>query len=179
MKKKKSNRYQKGGNVYNYDKTGNTNITSQEANMLSRNADGMGLQFEPDFTESYFSTNTPPAQVTPVIDYSTQPITDITSDGLFTDRKVWRGQRPEWFVGKREPVEGKDYTIVPHRQWKEYQNSPEYSLFRKKASALAALQYGGDYYQNNNSIDEDTDSQIPYPYLSWRKSLNGKKRRFI
>jgi hypothetical protein len=40
------------------------------------------------------------------------------------------------------PVESQDYTIAPHRLWKENQNNPEYSLFRKKATGLASLEQG-------------------------------------
>lgn len=157
---------QQGGNVnYNYDKTGNTNITPQEASMLARNAGGMGLEFTPDFAQSYFSRDTPVAPVQAPIDYSTYPVLDITSDGQFTDRKVWRTQRPEWFVGKQEPVEGRDYTTIPHKQWKQYQNSPEYSIFRKKATQVASLQQGGYWGTNNPYFMENPgmSQNVPNP----------------
>lgn len=166
---------QQGGlvnNRYNYDKSGNTDITPQEARLLSENADGMGLRFTEDFAQNYFSKNTVlPTPPPPKKNYSELPILDITSDGQFTDRKVWRTQRPEWFVGKKEPVEGVDYTIVPHRQWKEYQNSPEYSIFRKKATGLASLQQGGywdannPYFMQNPGMNYNVPQQ-PTPYSS-------------
>jgi len=74
---------------------------------------------------------------------------DITSDGQFTNRKVWRSQRPEWFLGKQEPVEGQDYTTIPYSQWNTYQTTPEYTQFknRNNNTQLAEMQYGGGFNQ--------------------------------
>jgi len=82
----------------------------------------------------------------PPVDYSKLPVMDITSDGQWTNRKVWRTQRPEWFVGKQQPVEGKDYTVVPYKQWEAYQKSPEYLTYTGQGANAVANNYqqGGE-----------------------------------
>lgn len=136
---KEGKKMQQGGE-FNYNKTGDLNIGQRD---LARINEGTGINFTPEFSQSYFSTQSAPPHVQKqAVDYSTYPIVDITSDGQFTNRKVWRTQRPEWFVGKQEPVEGKDYTTVPYSQWKTYQNSPEYSTYTNKGQ-IASMQQGG------------------------------------
>ena len=128
------------GVQYNYQKAGDTGIVQQDVNRINKNS---SIEFTPDFAQAYFSTaSTPPTQTTPT-DYSQMPVLDITSDGQWTDRKVWRTQRPEWFVGKQEPVEGKDYTRVPYKQWGEYQKGQEYRKFSGNNRQLVELQQGG------------------------------------
>jgi len=126
-----------------YIKTGDTNIGLNDAANINKTT---GIQFTPEFAQSYFSTQSAPmAQQAPPTDYSRMPVIDITSDGQFTDRKAWRTQRPEWFVGKQEAVEGKDYTRVPYKQWESYQQSPEYNTYinQGKDSRIAEYQDGG------------------------------------
>lgn len=159
---------QQGGSIYNYEKSGNTDITPQEASMLAKNAGGMGLQFTPEFASAYFSKDTPAPIAEPVIDFSKTPVVDITSDGQFTDRKIWYTQRPEWFVGKREPIEGKDYTVVPYKQWKQNKHNPEYSIYpeynllknrdtKLAVNASPRYQFGSEV---NNYVKGDTTTDV-------------------
>lgn len=161
---------QKGGtidtNTYNYEKTGNRNITPSQAQQINSST---GIQFTPEFAQSYFSTDVVPEVITPPIDYSKLPVRDITSDGQFTNRKVWRTQKPEWFVGKQTPVESKDYTTVPYKQWKEYQNSPEYMEYIKpiQNNSIAdnqMYQFGGNYNSSSNYV---VDSYIKPGSTAW------------
>lgn len=128
------------GMQYNYQKSGDKAIAQQDVDRINKNT---SIQFTPDFAKSYFSTASTPIAQTQAVDYSQMPVLDITSDGQWTDRKVWRTQRPEWFVGKQEPMEGKDYTVVPYKQWGEYQKGQEYQKFSGKSQQLAELQQGG------------------------------------
>ncbi len=147
MKKKKSIRYQNGA-TFNYEKTGNTDISKQQLSSLTSGANSAGLQFTPEFSSAYFSQDVAPVQTSPP-DYSKMPIVDITSNGMFTPRKVWRTQRPEWFVGKQIPVEGKDYTTVSYHDWKNtYQTSPEYLKYAGQEmpnNSVASYQFGGGF----------------------------------
>src|SRR3989337_992851 len=116
------NKMQDGGkiNYFDYKKTGDTNISANDVASINQST---GIQFTPEFSQVNTQTN-----------YTQKPIIDITSDGQFTDRKVWRTQRPEWFVGKQEPIEGKDYITVPYKQWTPYQKSSEYATYMGQAS---------------------------------------------
>lgn len=136
---------QQGGN-FNYQKTGDINIGEKDIANINKST---GIEFTPEFSQAYFSNQSAPIIQQTKTDFLTQPIIDITSDGQFTNRKVWRTQRPEWFVGKKEPVEGEDYTTVPYSKWKSYQKSPEYDAYTNKGQ-IASLQQGGekDYYQS-------------------------------
>lgn len=138
----KKDKKQEGGSVYNYSKSGDQNIAMNDVNKIDQ---ATGIMFTPQFAQSYFSTqSTPQTQQQAVqTDISTPPIRDITSNGQWSDRKVWRTQRPEWFLGKKEPVEGVDYNVVPYSQWQTYQNSPEYQTYTGK------MQQGGQMYDNN------------------------------
>ena len=132
---------QEGG----YKKEGDLNIGDKDVLSINKSA---GIEFTPEFAKTYFSMQSEPQQVnTPPKDYSQYPIVDITSDGQFTDRKVWRTQRPEWFVGKQEAIEGKDYTRVPYKQWGAYQSSPEHLSYMSQKhpenSKLTEMKFGG------------------------------------
>lgn len=135
--------FQEGG----YAKTGNTNINDQDVARINK---GQKVEFTPEFAKEYFSTQTESSNTfkAPVVPNTN--VMDITSDGQFTDRKVWRTQRPEWFVGKQEAVEGKDYTRIPYKQWEAYQQSPEYATYTGKTPnrTLAEFQEGGEQFQN-------------------------------
>lgn len=99
---------------------------------------GTGIQFNQDFANSYFTPETTPPVTKPSeVEYLKLPVKDITSTGQWSDRKVWRTQRPEWFLGKNQPVEGKDYNVIPYSQWQTYQNSPEYQTY------MGSMQVGG------------------------------------
>lgn len=144
-----SNAIMQQGGVYKYDKAGNTNLNKSDINNVR---DMIGIEFTPDFIDSYFSKDinqdsgrqNEVKNSNPSIDYSKLPIQDITSDGQFTNRKVWRTQRPEWFLGKKEPVQGQDYTTVPYSQWEAYQSSPEYMQYMAPQSQVAgSMQMGG------------------------------------
>ena len=128
------------GMQYNYNKTGDKAIVQQDVDRINKNT---SIQFTPDFAKSYFSTASTPIAPKQPADYSQIPVLDITSDGQWSDRKVWRTQRPEWFVGKQEPMEGRDYTVVPYKQWGEYQKGQEYQKFSGNNQQLAELQQGG------------------------------------
>ena len=58
-------KYQKGG--FKYDKVGNTSITSKDVNKINK---ATGIQFTPEFSEAYFSTNTPPPTPPQKTDFS-------------------------------------------------------------------------------------------------------------
>ena len=128
------------GMQYNYQKSGDRAIAQQDVDRINKNT---SIQFTPDFAKSYFSTASTPIAKQQTTDYSQMPVLDITSDGQWTDRKVWRNQRPEWFVGKQEPMEGRDYTTVPYKQWGEYQKGQEYQKFSGNNQQLAEMQQGG------------------------------------
>lgn len=128
------------GMQYNYQKSGDRVIAQQDVDRINKNT---SIQFTPDFAKSYFSTASTPIVPKQAVDYSQMPVLDITSDGQWTDRKVWRNQRPEWFVGKQEPMEGRDYTTVPYKQWGEYQKGQEYQKFSGNNQQLAEMQQGG------------------------------------
>lgn len=138
-------------------------LTDTQVNDINRNGLFAGLQVTPEFGKSgYFVTeeefNRQAAQQPVQTDYSKLPIRDITSDGQFTDRKVWRTQKPEWFVGKQEPVQGRDYTTVPYSQWEGYQQSPEYMTYvgapRPKQRQMAMFQAGGEVSSQSPSPEE-------------------------
>jgi len=153
MKRVKNNRYQSGGNLYNYQKTGNKNITANDVANINK---ATGIQFTPQFSEAYFSSqNNPPAPVQQAqIDFTTIPVKDVTSDGLFTDRKIWYTDRAENFLGKAPAVEGKDYQRIPYSQWKTYQTSPAYQQYQNRqgttATGMASMQIGGNFTAPSN-----------------------------
>lgn len=171
------------GFAYNYEKTGNRNITPQQAAQINKDT---GIQFTPEFSSAYFSTESkPPIPSIPPIDYSKLPIQDITSTGKWTNRKVWRTQKPEWFIGKREPVEGQDYTTIPYKQWETYQSSPEYQQYmapqqnmQKGEQVVGRMQQGGNYPspyvdQGYPSILNDfaSDTYQTQPFTSYLPSV--------
>lgn len=172
----KEHKMQEGGSTFNYAKTGNVNITSQDLQNINQ---GTGIEFTPEFGTSYFSGQTPPVTQPTRPNYSQMPIVDITSDGEFTNRKVWRTQRPEWFVGKREPIEGQDYTTVPYNQWAPYQRSQEYINYTNPQDTRIAddFQQGGNAYAQQGlfsgynqqfaplyKAQQPTLTQQPYQY---------------
>ena len=141
---------QNGGSVYDYTKTGNKNIALSDVANINQTT---GIMFDPTFAQSYFSEETNPTvpTQTTMSDFSTMPVKDITSDGLFTDRKIWYTDRAENFLGKSPAIEGKDYKRIPYSQWKTYQTSPAYLEYQNRGqNGMASLQIGGNYYENNN-----------------------------
>jgi len=135
---------QEGGNKY--QKTGDTDISELDAENIRK---GTGIQFTPEFAQAYFSTQSKKKPMTNPKQYLSNNVVDITSDGQFTDRKVWRKQRPEWYVGKQEAVEGTDYTTVPYKQWENYKTGPEYSQFKsvRTDNRVVEFQDGGEQPQ--------------------------------
>lgn len=136
---------QDGG--YNYNQTGDTNISTTDAQNINR---GTGIKFTPEFAQAYFSTQSAPVQASQIqTPIQNKNVIDITSDGKFTDRKIWRNQRPEWYVGKEDAVEGKDYTRVPYSQWENYKMTPEYNQFKnpQQDNRVAEFQDGGQQAQ--------------------------------
>jgi hypothetical protein len=130
-------KYQKGG--FKYNKVGNTSITSKDIDKINK---ATGIQFTPEFSEAYFSTNTPPPTPPQKTDFSQIPIMDITMGG-FGERRVWN-IRPENLVGQ-EPQEGKHYYNVYPKQWDAYQKSPEYlNYVNKDRAGIASMQEGGE-----------------------------------
>lgn len=137
MKKINKQRFQEGG--FKYDKIGNTSITSKDVNKINK---ATGIQFTPEFSEAYFSTNTPPPTPPQKKDFSQMPVMDITMGG-FGERRVWN-IRPENLIGQ-EPQEGKHYYNVYPKQWDAYQKSPEYlNYINKDRAGMASMQYGGE-----------------------------------
>lgn len=138
---------QNGG--YNYTPTGDRNINKIDAQKINQ---ATGIQFTPDFAQSYFSQQSQPQvntvpQTPPVKNTN---VLDITSNGQFTDRKVWRNQVPSWYVGKKEPVEGVDYDVIPYKQWNNYKMTSEYNKFQNqnRDSRVAEYQEGGQTGQD-------------------------------
>lgn len=141
-----------------YQKTGNTNLDSQDiANVQNMT----GLQFTPEFVDSYFSKDvntTSPTMTSPqtqnvINDFAKMPVKDITSDGLFTDRKVWYTDRAENFLGKSPAIEGKDYQRIPYSQWKAYQTSPAYLQYQNTPpnnGEMTTMQIGGNFNPPEN-----------------------------
>lgn len=123
---------------------------------------GTGIQFNQDFANQYFrqDTYTPPPQSQ--VDYMSLPIQDITSNGQWSDRKVWRTQRPEWFLGKKEPVEGVDYNVVPYSQWGTYQNSPEYQTYNNNKLQQGGAWNPSPYATTYPSMFNNFSQQSPY-----------------
>ena len=130
-------KYQKGG--FKYDKVSNTSITSKDVDKINK---ATGIQFTPEFSEAYFSTNTPPPTPPQKTDFSQMPVMDITMGG-FGERRVWN-IRPENLIGQ-EPQEGKHYYNVYPKQWDAYQKSPEYlNYINKDRVGIASMQQGGE-----------------------------------
>ena len=130
-------KYQKGG--FKYDKVGNTSITSKDIDKINKTT---GIQFTPEFSEAFFSTNTPPPTPPQKTDFSQMPVMDITMGG-FGERRVWN-IRPENLVGQ-EPQEGKHYYNVYPKQWDAYQKSPEYlNYINKDRVGIASMKEGGE-----------------------------------
>jgi len=166
------NKMQDGGkiNYFDYKKTGDTNISANDVASINQST---GIQFTPEFSQAYFSNQSAPQQVNTPTNYTQKPIIDITSDGQFTDRKVWRTQRPEWFVGKQEPIEGKDYITVPYKQWTPYQKSSEYATYMGQASQnnqLAEMKEGGMLPQYQNAGMTPPSNQ----FTDWLGSLGSQ-----
>ena len=155
------------GMQYNYQKSGDRAIAQQDVDRINKNT---SIQFTPDFAKSYFSTASTPIAPKQAVDYSQMPVLDITSDGQWSDRKVWRNQRPEWFVGKQEPMEGRDYTTVPYKQWGEYQKGQEYRKFSGNNQQLVELQQGG---MQNNILDITEPTNLEH--LPYYNKLKNKK----
>lgn len=162
---KQANAVAQQGVVFNYDKIGDKNIKPTDTDKIN---DLTVVEFTPEFTDAYFSNQSTPAPEVSqeVIDYTTMPVQDITSDGRWTDRKVWRTQKPGWFVGKKAPVEGRDYTTVPYSKWADYQNSEEYQKYTNPESktvvSIAGMQQGGKYsYAQQGQFTEDMYGTLP------------------
>ena len=155
------------GMQYSYQKSGDRAIGQQDVDRINKNT---SIQFTPDFAKSYFSTASTPIAPKQAVDYSQMPVLDITSDGQWSDRKVWRNQRPEWFVGKQEPMEGRDYTTVPYKQWGEYQKGQEYQKFSGNNQQLVELQQGG---MQNNILDITEPTNLEH--LPYYNKLKNKK----
>ncbi len=169
---KEHDKMQQGGtSLFNYQQTGDQGITSTDVNKINQ---ATGIQFTPEFAQSYYSTQSQPTvPPPPAKNYSQLPIQDITSDGQWTDRKVWRTQRPEYFLGKREPIEGQDYTRVPYKQWGAYQSSPEYMNYinpqtQTAQNAVSVLQQGGAIYPNQYQMGYPSivNNFAPSPYIA-------------
>lgn len=156
---------QQGGRILN---------DSQVVN-LNKNKSFAGLEVVPEFGKSgYFITEEQQrqqeaaklAQEQMLRAQQLSNITDITSDGLFTNRKVWHTQKPEWFVGKQQPIEGKDYTVVPYNQWGAYQTSPAYSTYMNKGK-LAGMQQGGGFNANPFAVPQTSNNYaFQYPNIN-------------
>ena len=154
-------KYQKGG--FKYDKVGNTSITSKDVNKINK---ATGIQFTPEFSETYFSTNTPPPTPPQKTDFSQMPVMDITMGG-FGERRVWN-IRPENLIGQ-EPQEGKHYYNVYPKQWDAYQKSPEYlNYVNKDRAGMASMQEGGEIemYQPGGYKERGYDN----PFIPKRKT---------
>ena len=155
-------KYQKGG--FKYDKVGNTSITSKDVNKINK---ATGIQFTPEFSEAYFSTNTPPPPTPPQKrDFSQMPVMDITMGG-FGERRVWN-IRPENLIGQ-EPQEGRHYYNIYPKQWEAYQKSPEYlNYINKDRAGMASMQEGGEIekYQPGRYKERGYDN----PFIPKRKT---------
>ena len=152
-------KYQKGG--FKYDKVGNTSITSKDVNKINK---ATGIQFTPEFSEAYFSTNTPPPTPPQKTDFSQMPVMDITMGG-FGERRVWN-IRPENLIGQ-EPQEGKHYYNVYPKQWDAYQKSPEYlNYINKDRAGIASMQEGGEKYPPGRYKNRGYDN----PFIPKRKT---------
>ena len=154
-------KYQKGG--FKYDKVGNTSITSKDVDKINK---ATGIQFTPEFSEAYFSTNTPPPTPPQKTDFSQMPVMDITMGG-FGERRVWN-IRPENLIGQ-EPQEGKHYYNVYPKQWDAYQKSPEYlNYINKDRVGMASMQQGGEIekYQPGGYKERGYDN----PFIPKRKT---------
>ena len=154
-------KYQKGG--FKYDKVGNTSITSKDVDKINK---ATGIQFTPEFSEAYFSTNTPPPTPPQKKDFSQMPVMDITMGG-FGERMIWN-IRPENLIGQ-EPQEGKHYYNVYPKQWDAYQKSPEYlNYINKDRVGIASMQEGGEIemYQPGGYKERGYDN----PFIPKRKT---------
>jgi hypothetical protein len=166
---------QNGG--YNYAPTGDRRINTMDAQKINQST---GIQFTPDFAQSYFSQQVPPqTQTPPQVPRKSTNVLDITSDGQFTDRKVWRNQKPEWYVGKKVAVEGVDYDRIPYKQWESYKMTPEYSSFQNQNidSRIAEYQKGGKKEVPSedvvNNLQRGMDfAQMAAKYIGSRGALN-------
>lgn len=164
--------YQTGG--FKYDKIGNTPITQKD---MDRVNEVTGIQFTPEFSQAYFSTDvTPPAPVQKR-DISQMPIMDITMGG-HGERRVWN-IRPENLVGNSEPQEGKHYYNVYPKQWEAYQKSPEYlNYINKGEGGLASMSEGGEIpkYQTAGWGPFNGNYGIQPPTGVWEKAVEDYKK---
>lgn len=163
--------YMQEGGSYSYQKTGNQSIAQSDIDKINQ---ATGITFTPEFSQSYFSTqSTPNLQTNNAQVYSPKTIQDITSDGQFTNRKVWYTQKPEWFTGKKEPVQGQDYTTIPYSQWEAYQSSPEYMEYmapqqtQVNSTSTASMQVGGQASVSPYAMNYPTfmNNFAPSPYI--------------
>jgi len=147
-----------------YQVGGYAQIDDADVDIINR---GTGITFDPEFAKSYFTKASDQEQVAPIeenarvrtpIDWETQKIVDITSDGQFKDRKIWMTNRPEYFTGRSEAIEGTDYERIPYKKWEDFQNSGAYRNYKNPQDAsLAKLQEAGLVTTTPKPTQEDFD----------------------
>lgn len=133
------------------------NLNDTQLSGLNKAGSFGGLEVTPDFGKSgYFITedqqrqqdNNRLAQEQMLRNQQMSKVVDVTSDGQWTNRKVWHTQKPEWFIGKQTPIEGKDFTTIPYSQWGKYQASKEYQQYTNpQQQGITEMQQGGNYMQ--------------------------------
>jgi hypothetical protein len=98
-------------------------------------------------------------------------IVDITSDGVYTSRKVWHTQRPEWYLEKKAPIEGPDYTTIPYNKWAAYKNSQQYIKYKNP-------NINDNYIASNTTMQEGGLAQEGlYKKADYRGLFNMPKQR--
>lgn len=121
-----------------------------------------GIDFTDEFAREYFRQAPLPTETSQntvkqsrIINPQTDMIADITSgtnrytpDGgvIVGDyKKLWINQKPEYYTGKAEPIEGQDFMYMDSKAYKEFQNTPNYQNYKAgyPQPSVAMFQAGG------------------------------------
>lgn len=149
----KKNYAQQGELIQYTPKKGQLRLDDAQAMELNR---GSGIDFTPEFAKSgYFVTD---AQFekerqerlmaqNQAESQRKYKITDITAEtqSPTANRRIWHDKKPEYYTGRQEVTEGKEYTTIPYSQWNDFKNSPEYMKYKGIPSPSMASMQGGGY----------------------------------
>lgn len=149
----KKNYSQQGELIQYTPKKGQLRLNDAQAMELNR---GSGIDFTPEFAKSgYFVTDEQfekERQERMMAQNQAEnqrryKITDITAEteSPTANRRIWHDKKPEYYTGRQEVTEGKEYTTIPYSQWNAFKNSPEYMKYKGIPSPSMASMQGGGY----------------------------------
>ena len=151
----KKNYSQQGELIQYTPKKGQLRLNDAQAMELNR---GSGIDFTSEFAKSgYFVTDEQfekerrermmaQSQAESQRKYK---ITDITAEteSPTANRRIWHDKKPEYYTGRQEVMEGREYTTIPYSQWNDFKNSPEYMKYKGIPSPSMVSMQGGGYAQ--------------------------------